>query len=499
MRTKKYLSDRPLTLLAAAAMGIVIFLNAPATYAGFQWVPPTNPQPAAAESAEVPPAAAVTTPEVEGIVLPLPGEEQSVPVPTATQLNAQDTVPVATPPQQPAPVALAPVPPARQTLQLPPDYQLQATLPPPGGPVLQVKTITPPAAEPVSLQPQAVSAPAPVATTKVIMPEDAPNTAVQSTPNSERLVIGPYPRKMNQAQPQSVQQVAAPAAAPAPSSFPTIEGFGSNMPLALALQQIVPADYAYAFGNNVNPGQTVSWDGGRPWDQIVNDMLAPHKLEAVIVGKVVHIRQEGLQQQSALSPAEVKRANINDPGQESQAQAANLASIESAAGEPAVTGQAVPAAAEEIALNIPAPSTEIPATEISPQAELASTDDASSHIVPITEINVEQQTQNPVTEIAPTDAAATPVPANGPWEAKAGESLKEILTRWSAEAGIELVWMASYDFKIKQDVAIDGTFPAAIETIVTNGIDAEITPGLQILQNPDGKAVPSIVIKDKTA
>jgi hypothetical protein len=62
------------------------------------------------------------------------------------------------------------------------------------------------------------------------------------------------------------------------------------------------------------------------------------------------------------------------------------------------------------------------------------------------------QNQNTAEKPALPLLAAAPeadkTPAN-PWEAKAGESLRDILTRWSEQAGVELVWMASYDYKIK--------------------------------------------------
>lgn len=37
-------------------------------------------------------------------------------------------------------------------------------------------------------------------------------------------------------------------------AFDVIEGFGSDMPLALALRQVVPAQYAFSFGRGLIPG-----------------------------------------------------------------------------------------------------------------------------------------------------------------------------------------------------------------------------------------------------
>ena len=60
------------------------------------------------------------------------------------------------------------------------------------------------------------------------------------------------------------------------SSFKLAEGFGSEIPLAMALRQVVPADYAFSFGNGVNPGYRISWNGGKPWNEVVFDLSLIH-------------------------------------------------------------------------------------------------------------------------------------------------------------------------------------------------------------------------------
>jgi hypothetical protein len=74
------------------------------------------------------------------------------------------------------------------------------------------------------------------------------------------------------------------------NEFMPIVGFGRDLPLALALSQIVPPEYSYAFGDNVNAGATVSWQGGKPWNEILDSMLAPQGLQAVIQNRQVVIR-----------------------------------------------------------------------------------------------------------------------------------------------------------------------------------------------------------------
>lgn len=67
-------------------------------------------------------------------------------------------------------------------------------------------------------------------------------------------------------------------------------GFGRDLPLALALSQVIPAEFIHSFAKNVDAGVTVSWEGGRPWNQILDDMLSPKNLTAVIQGNQVIIQ-----------------------------------------------------------------------------------------------------------------------------------------------------------------------------------------------------------------
>ena len=66
---------------------------------------------------------------------------------------------------------------------------------------------------------------------------------------------------------------------PSPNSV-IAEGFGKDIPLAIALRQIVPPQYATVYEGGVDQGKPVTWNGGRPWNDVVSDMLSPRKLHA---------------------------------------------------------------------------------------------------------------------------------------------------------------------------------------------------------------------------
>jgi hypothetical protein len=122
-----------------------------------------------------------------------------------------------------------------------------------------------------------------------------PSPVVAATPapaqSTGKLIINPFPTAKTDVT-LSTKGAPMPVAAPAASSavYGTVVGFGSDLPLPLALNQVVPAGYAYSFGEGVNPGVRVSWDGGQPWNVVLNAMLAPQNLEAVISGNAVMIK-----------------------------------------------------------------------------------------------------------------------------------------------------------------------------------------------------------------
>lgn len=89
-------------------------------------------------------------------------------------------------------------------------------------------------------------------------------------------------------------------------SFDVVEGFGNDMPLALALRQIVPARYAFNFGEGVDVGTRVSWQGGKPWNEILNSALEP-------IGVVFSIKRNkliALERPPVLSDVEDVSVNV---------------------------------------------------------------------------------------------------------------------------------------------------------------------------------------------
>ena len=76
-------------------------------------------------------------------------------------------------------------------------------------------------------------------------------------------------------------------------SYDNVVGFGKDMPLTIALGQVVPDRYAFSYGKNVDMGKTASWEGGKPWNEVLQEMLSPLGLMAVISNDTVRIESKG--------------------------------------------------------------------------------------------------------------------------------------------------------------------------------------------------------------
>lgn len=74
-------------------------------------------------------------------------------------------------------------------------------------------------------------------------------------------------------------------------SFPVVQGFGRDIPLAFALRQIVPPDVIVIAPSSVRTQYImVSWRGGAPWNAVLQAALHPAGLAATITPVSVIIK-----------------------------------------------------------------------------------------------------------------------------------------------------------------------------------------------------------------
>jgi uncharacterized lipoprotein YmbA len=113
-----------------------------------------------------------------------------------------------------------------------------------------------------------VSAPMPIA--------PAPKYLSPYTPNPIQADIAPIP-------PEPIAAVSGASV----DSGPAVQGFGRGVPLAIALQQIVPPSYRYSFEPPVSGSTRVTWTGGKSWKAIVAEIARDNNMNVDIASNVV--------------------------------------------------------------------------------------------------------------------------------------------------------------------------------------------------------------------
>ncbi len=109
------------------------------------------------------------------------------------------------------------------------------------------------------------------------------NTGVQAPPNQMVANVGltPMSGAMGAFPPATVEgeMLEAP--------YTNAVGFGADLPLGLALSQVIPSNYSPSYMKGVDAGALVSWNGGKPWNEVLKDMLKEQGFSYQIQGNKV--------------------------------------------------------------------------------------------------------------------------------------------------------------------------------------------------------------------
>lgn len=289
-----------------------------------------------------------------------------------------------------------------------------------------------------------------------------------------------------------------PVAAPT-SAYAEVVGFGSDIPLALAMRQIVPAQFGYAFDASVDQGARVTWNGGKPWDQVLGDAVAPLGLGVMIVdGKVRVLPQAKIVSQVAM-PVAAPMA-IATPAASTDAVREVYVRRHSTA-EP-VAQERAPGAAEAPAKGVvvtekkkssfwshfgldstekttfmndnaaltPATSGHTPHRVIA-QAPVNAVPAAPTPVAPAQDGLVAQYHEpvsltQPPGQVPASDAGAMNPYAMSYWQAEKGDSLRNVLQTWSDDAGVRLYWVPSADYKLPDAIRLQGSYTDAVTQIL---------------------------------
>lgn len=281
-----------------------------------------------------------------------------------------------------------------------------------------------------------------------------------------------------------------------PESYEVVDGFGSDMPLALALSQVVPARYAFSFGEGVNPGIRVSWNGGKPWNEVLAEMLAPYNISTEIHQKSVHLKAAS-EAMPVLLDNQVEAAAVEEETAEAIPEpedvAEETAALEEVKTEAFVEEVIVEHNADQGIAEVVSPkdlsrktikdpgsiATEQPSSVLMPEPEIEFEkvsmpieEDIETELVDQAAVEMPPEPTETLSVATPTTESYDPaaLTENKVWEAKQGSSLKDILYKWSKETGVNLIWNAERDYTLSSNVLISGTYESAVKVLFSKAV-----------------------------
>lgn len=241
-----------------------------------------------------------------------------------------------------------------------------------------------------------------------------------------------------------------------PKILPSIvtKGFGRDIPLAVAVRQIVPDGTTLNFDQGVDSSIPITWHGGKVWRQVLTEALARNSLGFTEYGSTITIGAV----QNTLASARIAPALVGP------------AAMPPAQPNSGVLGRLVTTYPSNVPL---APPINQPAM-------------ASS---------APMQTAMPVNALQWKPIVATK-PVKPMWTAKSNDTLRQTFAAWCKQAGVILRWDSEYDYPVETDISISGDFETAVRMILRGLKNASPHPVAQFYRGKPG--VPGVLLVPPT-
>jgi hypothetical protein len=294
-----------------------------------------------------------------------------------------------------------------------------------------------------------------------------------------------------------------------------VEGFADQVPITVALRQILPRGMVYSVGNDVDINTKVSWQGGRPWRDVLNTTLQSVGLRANYTNTMVRVEKGPFALNPPVRLTPPVTSTVIDggapialtPPSATHRVAGEITSLDADGAVAPLTSSTVmalgttPASAplnDSGAVKIgsdftgqPKTSSLVEITSFDPdiKAEVAAgvTGPATPSTGFVSAANTADM-KNVLTlpdgydsTIAPLNKGPRTAPTiamgqTAEWSAKAGQMLHDVIEEWSARTGVEVNWQAEYDYPLQASLHYNGTFEDAIRTLLYGFRDATPQP-----------------------
>jgi hypothetical protein len=297
----------------------------------------------------------------------------------------------------------------------------------------------------------------------------------------------------------------------------------------------VPQQYKVSLSPGVDGGVHVSWQGDKPWEQSLSNMLAPERLVYFIQGNTLVVkpsegrgssfsRASASSRKADMIPQDMISGNTNEefiPAESAQpmamppmamsaqpmtmsAQPMTIRRSNSAPVQESVPMSVVMNPGPMIANPVPKP-TAMNSPALVQEAEMPPTPHPSwplpavAPFPPVQEMASPQPVQAPIQMTTRRASNPAPVQQSMPvpmatvlepsWHAEKGQTLRSTLQDWSKAAHVQLYWSTDYDYKLNSDFAYGGDFEAAVSKLLDQFSNVKPQPYGQLHRNPESGGI----------
>ena len=255
----------------------------------------------------------------------------------------------------------------------------------------------------------------------------------------------------------------------------TVEGFARDVPLVLAVTQIVPPDYKFVFDEEIDPGMVVDWQGGQSWDLVLENLTRSYNLHIAIADKVVYIKKpqstnfaQYFAPKPPPSPFVPDETGLMPSKEPVVAQNADEGPISLA--QDLSEGEDDLEAIDMAEMSFGDPLPLLPDLIDGMPATVDDEDEGYK----MTSLRPDQITKKGLS-IGKSKKDQLEDPKNI-WKATSGQTLRAILKNWSESLGVSLVWAADFDYPVQAEISIKGSYVDAVTTLLDGLSDANPRP-----------------------
>lgn len=236
-----------------------------------------------------------------------------------------------------------------------------------------------------------------------------------------------------------------------------VRGFADNIPLSVALRQILPQEIGFSVAQDVSLGTLVSWKGGAPWRQVMKDMLVPTGLTFKEQGQLVHVVHAG-EGQTSPAPSGAQKPSSASPF-----------------GPPSRPGLQPLDGGKPMAL-LPPVDLEKKAPATMPERAPLNSAPSSGYLAPPSGFASNASVVTPSTYVQEKMVDS--------WSAEKGQTLQKVLEAWCRRASVEMNWQAEYDYPLQASVSFSSSFEEAVRSLLVGFQDAQPQPVGYLYNNP---------------